>query len=153
MSSIMQRVHEEETRIWTPEGARNSNEMRAARLVEDYDPNLILARHTMTGDWCVWLKQPHGKVPRPVIGLGPELPDAETLLGRVRQADSRVRGDAILNEMREENDKLQKEQARVAEDATGQAAEAMAWAQTDIKGYSGRYANVKGHKRDFKERG
>lgn len=144
---IMQRVKETDTRIWTPSGS--DPEVVAARMVKDYDSNLELGRHTLTGDWCIWLMR-RGHDPVPVIGLGQHLPEPEALVERIKAADSRLHGDAMLRRMNDENEALQKEQARASEEAAGIAAEAYEWAARDIKGYSGRTANVKGRKRDQK---
>ena len=149
----IRRVRQEETRIWTPEGDVPLEVLRAQRVVQDYDENLTLGRHTLTGDWCIWLKQGPDKPPFPVIGLGPELPPTDTLWERLWRADTRIQGDRRLKEMRASNEALQKEQSRGAEEATGIAAEAYEWAQRDIKGYSGRTANVKGRKRNSKQEG
>lgn len=145
---IMQRVKEHDPRIWTPGGT--DPEVLAARMVNQYDANLELGRHTMTGDWCIWLKRGPNEAPYPVLGIGPNLPAPEVLVERLRAADSRVHGDAMLQRMNAQNEALRKEQAYEAEQASGIMAEALDWARTDIKGYSGRVANVKGHKRDFK---
>jgi hypothetical protein len=150
---LIRRVKEQETRIWTPEGNVGADIIRAKRAVEEYDENLTLGRHALTGDWCIWLKRGPDEPPYPVIGLGPDLPDASTLQGRLRAADTRIHGDSILTNMRKNNEALEKESKRAYDEATGIAAEAYEWAHRDIKGYSGRTANVKGHKRDFKQKG
>lgn len=149
---IMRRVKNEETRIWTPEGAVSLDIVRAKRAVEEYDTSLTLGKHTLTGDWCIWLKRGSGEEPYPVLGLGPELPDESTITERLRAADTRIHGDAILTRMRRENEALEAASKAKADDAVGTAAEAYEWATRDIKGYSGRTANVKGRKRDFKRK-
>lgn len=149
---IMQRVKQTETRIWTPEGQVPLDVVRAKRVIEEYDENLTLGRHALTGDWCIWLKQGPDKPPYPVIGLGPELPDESTIRERLFRADTRIHGDKILTDMRKKNEALEAEQRKASEDATGTAAEAYEWAARDIKGYSGRTANVKGRKRNFKQK-
>lgn len=148
---IMARVKESETRIWTPEGMVAADVIRAKREVESYDENLTLGRHALTGDWCIWLRQGPDKPPYPVLGIGRELPEPGVLQERLRAADTRIHGDDMLRRMNAENEQLRAAESREAEDATGQLAEALAWAQTDIKGYSGRVANVKGRKRDRKD--
>lgn len=143
---LMQRVKESDTRIWTPTGGP---ELQAAQAVKDYDPKLELGRHALTGDWVIWLMR-RGEDPIPVIGIGPVLPSPEALQARLRAADTRVHGDAMLRRMNEENEAWEREQAKAAEEASGIAAEAYEWAHRDIKGYSGRTANVKGRKRNKK---
>ena len=149
---IMRRVKGEETRIWTPEGDVGADVIRAKREVEEYDDALTLGRHTLTGDWCIWLKRGPDKPPYPVLGIGKELPAPGTLQARLRAADTRLHGDAMLRRMNAENEAQKAVQSRAAEEATGEMAEALAWAQTDIKGYSGRTANVKGRKRNTKRK-
>jgi len=154
--AVMGRVAEApEVRIWTPEGDIPADVVRVKAAIEQYDPNLTLGRHILTGDWVIWLKQGPDKPPRPVIALaqrGQPLPDAETVTARLRAADTRIHGDAILTRMRAENDALRQKESYEAEEATGTLAEALTWAHTDIKGYSGRTANVKGRKRDSKRK-
>jgi hypothetical protein len=147
---IMQRVKEHDPRIWTPGGGDPPEVVAAARMVREYDENLELGRHTMTGDWCIWLRRGADQAPYPVLGIGPNLPPADTLQERLRAADTRVHGDSILRDMRARNEAHEAAQERLVDEATGIAAEAYEWAQRDIKGYSGRTANVKGRKRDTK---
>lgn len=145
---IMDRVKNTETRIWTPEGMVGADVIRAKREVESYDENLTLGRHALTGDWCIWLKQGPNKPPYPVLGIGRELPEPGVLRERLRAADTRIHGDAMLRRMNAENEALGASERDKADDAAGTLAEALDWARTDIKGYSGRVANVKGRKRD-----
>lgn len=147
---IMERVKTTDARIWTPGGA--DPEALAARMVKDYDPNLELGRHTLTGDWCIWLMR-RGTDPYPVIGLGQTLPEPDALIERIKAADTRIHGDAALQRMNADNEAWERERRAEADEAAGVAAEAYEWAARDIKGYSGRTANVKGHKRDFKKKG
>ena len=148
---IMRRVKNEETRIWTPQGNVSTDVIRCVKAVEEYDPALVLGRHTMTGDWVIWLKRGPGEDPYPVIGIGKELPSPEALQERLRAADTRIHGDSILSDMRKRNAALEAAESRAADDAAGTAAEALEWAARDIKGYSGRTANVKGRKRDSRK--
>lgn len=146
---IMRRVKTYDPRIAFP--GQNDPEQVAARMIEEYDQNLALGRHTMTGDWCIWLIR-RDEAPYPVIGMGRVLPDPEVILERLKAADSRIHGDAILDRMHAENDAMRKEQESAAEEATNLAAEAMEWARRDMHGYSGRLRNVRGTKRNAKEK-
>lgn len=149
---IMERVKTTDTRIWTPEAGANREEQLAATLVKRYDDALELGRHTMTGDWCIWLMRGPDKPPYPVIGLGPVLPSPDTLIERLQAADTRLHGDAMLQRMNAENETVRAQERAASEEATAMAAEAYEWAARDIKGYSGRTANVKGRKRNMKEK-
>ena len=147
---VMQRVKDHDPRIWTPGGGDSPEVVAAARMVKACDPALELGRHTMTGDWCIWLLRGPSEPPYPVLGIGRELPSGEALVERIKAADTRVHGDAMLRRMNAHNEQLRRQQSRVADEATGEMAEALEWAHRDIKGYSGRTANVKGRKRDSK---
>lgn len=145
---IMNRVKNTDTRIWTPESDADQKTLAAKRAVESYNENLVLGRHLITGDWVIFIKQGPDKPPFPVIGIGPDLPDDPAdLTERLYRADTRIHGDRILTDMMKSNEAYMKEQRAAAEEATGMAAEAYEWASRDIKGYSGRLANVKGTKR------
>lgn len=150
---VMQRVKQSEARIWTPEGDVSADVIRAKRVIEQYDENLTLGRHLLTGDWCIFLKQGPDKPPYPVIGMGQELPTEFEIQDRLQRADTRIHGDKILTDMRKRNEAMEADGKRRAEEATGIAAEAYEWAHRDIKGYSGRTANVKGRKRNSKQKG
>jgi hypothetical protein len=146
---IMARVKgAERTAIWTPEAEAPLDVRSAQRAVTEYNENLTLGKHLLTGDWCIWIKQGPDKPPFPVIGLGPDLPTPEELTERLYKADTRIHGDRILTDMLKSNAAYEKEQRRTADEASGIAAEAYEWAGRDIKGYEGRLANVKGKRRD-----
>lgn len=150
---IMSRVKNEDPRFWTPTDDNAPMDVMAAqRAVQEYNENLTLGKHLLTGDWCIWIKQGPDKPPYPVIGIGPDLPTPEALQERLYKADTRIHGDRILTNMLKENEAWEKQQAYASEEATGLAAEAYEWAHRDIKGYSGRVANVRGTKRDSKPR-
>lgn len=149
---VMQRVKTSDTKIWTPEADAPPEVVAAKRAVETYNENLTLGKHLLTGDWCIWLKQGPDKPPYPVIGLGPQLPSPEVISDRLYRADTRIHGDKILTDMLKSNETYEREQRYASEQATSIAAEAYEWAHRDVKGYTGRVANVKGTKRDFKKR-
>lgn len=154
MSDIMARVKENPTKLWIPGAGDVPLDVIAVQnAIREHDDQLYLARHNITGDWCVYIQGHAGREPLPVIALasaGEPLPSAEEVRQRLYMADTRIHGSEILSRMHRKNEELKKQQAQPAEDATEAAAEAYAWAHKDIKGYSGRVANVKGTKRDFK---
>jgi hypothetical protein len=117
-----------ETRLWVPgHGVVEAGIGRASRVVEDYDERLMLARHEVTGDWCVFLKKgPFGE-PYPVIGLGRELPSNDEIHERLLAADTARRGEQILREMNAHNARLKAPIDDAADTATGIGAEALEW--------------------------
>jgi hypothetical protein len=128
MSDLIAVKQAPELRLWTPQGVVDPTTSRAKRVVEQYDERLMLARHEGTGDWCVWLKKgPFGGEPFPVVGLGKELPDPETLERRLMQADTARHRDKILRDMNANNERIRAAEREAADQASGIAAEALEW--------------------------
>lgn len=120
---------DENLKIWTPRGMVDPKLRAAQRVVEQYDPNLMLARHEGTGDWCVFLTEkasPFG-LPFPVIGLGPELPPPDEIEKRLMQADTARRGREILDQLERKNAAIKADREARMDDASGIAAEALEW--------------------------
>ena len=117
-----------ETRLWIPgHGLVEAGIARASKAVEQYDERLMLARHEVTGDWCVFLKKgPFGE-PFPVIGLGRDLPSPEQITERLQAADTARRGEKILREMNAHNARLKAPIDDAADTASGIGAEALEW--------------------------
>lgn len=111
-----------EVRLWVPGIGASDRRVRAvAKAVRDYDPDLRLARHELTGDWVVLI----GDAPMPVYGFGKELPDPASVEATLFQRDVRRRGKRILDELaaKAERDRLDSEY-RVSE-SNGELAEAL----------------------------
>jgi hypothetical protein len=117
-----------DTRLWIPgHGLVEAGIARASKIVEDYDEKLMLARHEVTGDWCVFLKKgPFGE-PFPVIGLGKELPSSQEITDKLLAADTSRRGDQILRDLNAHNERLREPKRSAADTASGIAAEALEW--------------------------
>jgi hypothetical protein len=153
MSSVMERVKNTEQRLFVPGRSDGADLSALQAAIKRHDEDLFLARHEKTGDWCIFIENmsalTQGK-PMPVIGLGRDLPSEDTIIERLRAADTRIHGSEILTGIAKNNEDAKAAKKRLADDATAAAAEAYEWAHRDIKGYSGRYANVKGRLRNGK---
>lgn len=155
MSEVMHRVKNTDTRLFIPGRSDGADLADLQAAIKQHDDDLFLARHELTGDWCIFIENMSAATagkPLPVIGLGRELPSKDTILMRLRDADTRLHGSDILRRIADNNAAVKALKKAAADEATGQAAEAYQWAHRDIKGYSGRTANVKGRKRNFKEK-
>ena len=117
-----------DTRLWVPgHGLVEASIARASKAVDEYDEALMLARHELTGDWCVFLKKgPFGE-PFPVVGLGRDLPGPQEIQRRLYHADAKRRGNEILDQINRHNDELQQPGRDSADTAEGIAAEAYEW--------------------------
>lgn len=113
------------SKIWVP----RSHEMREAvplqRALRAYDERLYFGRNEDHGDWCVFLKMPHGERDVPVLGFQDNIPTVEEMMKRVHAADTKRHGDAILVEMEKHNARLRAESRAKAEEAEGELAEVM----------------------------
>ena len=113
--------------LWTPQGLIGPEVREARKAIEDYDSNLSLGRHEKSGDWVVVLKRPDGdKVP--IFGLGPQLPGREQILEKLYKSDVRRHGGKIAEAIERAAEQRRREQASIADDQTGVAAEAFEWA-------------------------
>jgi hypothetical protein len=149
----MARVKGTDTRLFVPGRDDGADLASLQAAIKRHDEDLFLARHEKTGDWCIFIENmsalTQGK-PMPVIGLGRDLPSEDTVLARLHAADTRIHGSDILSGIAKNNEDVKAIKKRAADDATAAAAEAYEWAHRDIKGYSGRTANVKGRLRNVK---
>jgi hypothetical protein len=116
------------SQLWLPGQGFVPSYMRAAlRAVEEYDEDLTLGRHEPTGDWVVLLKRgPEGR-PFPVFGLGTELPAPEQIKKRLYDSDVRRNSARITSQIIRRQEERAREVRRQAEEASGHAAEALAW--------------------------
>lgn len=114
--------------LWTPQGLVGPEIREARQAVEDYDPNLSLGRHEITGDWVVLLKRPDSEAPVPIFGLGKELPSRERITEQLYKSDVRRRGGKIAEALERRQREAQREADRKASDAAEEAAEGFAWA-------------------------
>jgi len=116
------------SQLWLPgAGFVPQHILEATKAVEDYDANLSLGRHELTGDWVVLLKRPNGETV-PIFGLGPELPSREQITEKLYKSDVRRHGGKIAEAIERRSREAQRDQERKASDAAGEAAEGFAWA-------------------------
>jgi len=116
------------SQLWLPGHGLVPPHMRQAlNTVEEYDQDLTLGRHEQTGEWVVLLKRgPEGR-PFPVFGLGIELPAPEQIKKRLFESDVRRNSASIMAQIQRKRDLASKEHARIAGEASGHVAEALAW--------------------------
>lgn len=148
--TVMDRVkNAADTKLWIPGAGDVPLDVLAVQnAIREHDDQLYLARHELTGDWCIFIQGLSGRTPLPVIGLGRHLPSVDEVKQRLYRADTRIHGSRILSDMHKRNEAAEAEKHAKVDEAQEAAAEAYMWAHTDIKGYSGRTANIKGHRRD-----
>ena len=106
-------------KIWLPgQGVVDMAPMKVHRAVNAYDERLMFGRHE-NGDWCIFVKMPHGKNPLPVLGFGTELPTPEEAVRRADAANTRRHGQKVLDQImaddRRRRAKLDKESEELAE--------------------------------------
>ncbi len=106
-------------KIWLPgQGVVDMAPMKVHRAVSQYDERLMFGRHE-NGDWCIFVKMPHGKDPLPVLGFGTELPTPEEAVRRADAANTRRHGQKVLDQIMADDArrraKLDKESEELAE--------------------------------------
>ena len=106
-------------RIWLPgQGVVDMAPMKVHRAVSQYDERLMFGRHE-NGDWCIFVKMPHGKNPLPVLGFGTGLPTPEEAVRRADAANTRRHGQKVLDQIMADDArrraKLDKESEELAE--------------------------------------
>lgn len=116
--------------IWLPGVGLVPSYVRSAqKAVEEYDPDLRLARDEEANQWVVLLTNTpsefNGGRPHPVLGLGYELPAPEEIKRRLYMADTRRRGREIVRDLMRRQDERRAELRRETDDAAGEVAEAM----------------------------
>lgn len=122
---------EPSARIWLPgQGVVDLEPMRVHRAVSQYDERLMFGRHD-NGDWCIFVKMPHGEIPLPVLGFGRELPTPEEAVRRADAANTRRYGTQILERIKKEDEATRAAHARERE----RLAETYADIMKEAKGY------------------
>lgn len=104
-------------------GEMSWEEIRVDRAVREYDERLFFARNADTWDWCIYIKMPHGEPPYPVIGFGTEVPSVDSVMQRVRAADTMRHGWQIFDEIQKSQEDFKKQFRVRADDATEESAE------------------------------
>lgn len=107
-------------KLWIPGvGVTDLRVRKVARAVEQYDPELRLARHEIHGDWVVTM----GERGHPIFGFGRELPnpdDVEQILG---SRDIKRRGRKIMADLAREAERKRLDSQYRVEEQNGELAE------------------------------
>ena len=104
-------------------GNMSSKQFLIVSALKDYDEKLMFARNEETGDWCVYSRMPYPEPPYPVFGFGPELPDKNTVMDRVKSGDLRKNSDRIYREIIKSQEKYRADMEYKADQASGESTE------------------------------
>jgi len=116
-------------RIWLPgQGVVDMAPMKVHRAVSQYDERLMFGRHE-NGDWCIFVKMPHGKKPLPVLGFGRELPTPEEAVRRADAANTRRHGQKVLDQIMADDRRRRREVEKRSEQLAETYADIMIEAQ------------------------
>lgn len=88
------------------------SEYRIHRALQEYDDRLMFGRNERTGEWCAFVKMPHGQNPVAVLGFGSQLPSVEEALKRVQFADTRRYASEIQDQVTRANERLKEQKRR-----------------------------------------
>lgn len=93
-------------KIWLPgQGVVDLGPMKIHRALQAYDERLLFGRNEDNGDWCAFVKMPHGQAPVPVIGFGKELPTPEEAVRRCDAANTRRHNDQLLDLIKRDDER------------------------------------------------
>lgn len=114
--------------IHLPDGRRlNIGEAQAARIVEEYDPALVLGQ--LHGQWTVFVRNgPIEGNPFPVLGLGHELPSPDQIQRKLYQSDTQRHGGKIAERVDRINAEKQRDARRKGDEGAGETAAYFDWA-------------------------
>jgi hypothetical protein len=113
-------VPEAPVKLWLPGLGDADREVRAvARAVREYDQDLRLQRHELTGDWVVTL----GENSHPIYGFGRTLPDPRDVEHILGSRDVKRRGKKILDDLAREAERKRLDQQYRVEEHNGEMAE------------------------------
>lgn len=127
------------SRLYIP--GRGMVDLEAHRVdtaVREYDERLFFDEHPVNGQWCIFIKvgaelpyypdmlYMEGTNVIPILGFD-KIPHPEDALKRLYAADTVRHGEQILDDMNRRNEAAKKAAAKQADEATGEAAEAMEW--------------------------
>lgn len=116
------------------------SEYRVDKAVHEYDERLFFARNIQTGQYCIYMKMPHGEPDLPILGFD-DVPHPEDALKRLYHADTLRHGEKILDDMNRHNEKLREAARKQAEDGAEQVAEVVEWASRK-EGLTEKYTKV-----------
>jgi len=116
-------------KIYIPgRGELHLDEYRVHRAVQEYDERLMFGRNELTGDWCVFVKMPHGEAPVAVIGFGREIPDPAEAVRRADAANTRKHGSEILDASLRHNAAIRETFEEASAEGAEAVKEALDWA-------------------------
>ena len=115
-----------EHELWVPSHAGSKEQKKVEKALYEYDDKLVLTRHFYTNDWVVCITLDNGNL-YPVIGLGQSLPDPIAMREMLQKADTRRKGNRMLEEINKNNEAIRQKYRDKADQGAGQAAEALEW--------------------------
>ena len=131
-------------------GVHNIDAAAVNRAVEAHDERLRFGWNEKNGDWVVYIKMPpnfqaeyfiDGSPVYPILGFGKSIPAPGEAIARLNKADTRQRGNNVLDRMNKENEKLQAFNRSGDEAATQEAAERIEF-ETRKAGLTEKYAKI-----------
>lgn len=125
-AEVNRRNQEAETKVWIPgHGDVSRKQRQVMAVIDSYgDGRFMLAKHGVTGDWCVWLRiGPVNGEPYPVLGLGQELPGPHEALNLMVKYDLKIHGQRIIEEMHAHNEQLKRQEEAEWEEQKARTAE------------------------------
>lgn len=131
------------TNILVPgKGYVDLDAVRVQRAIQEYDERLHFGFNETNGDWVIYVIMERGsesslyviddKPAWPVIGFGETIPSPEEAITKLRASDTRIHGDKILKDMEKHNEGIKREHEDKADDAAGQMAEGLEWANRKL---------------------
>lgn len=110
-------------KLWLPGlGEVDPRVRRVVHAVRDYDADLKLARHEITGDWVVVLREDGF----PIFGFGQELPDPAEVRGILERRDVKRHGKKMMDALAREAARRRAEADYAVDQADEATAEIMA---------------------------
>ena len=83
--------------IYIPgQGRVDLDVVAADRAAREYDERLSFRRNEETGDYCIFIKMPHGQPDYPVLGFGQKVPDRDEIWKRLYETDGVRFGEEIM---------------------------------------------------------
>ena len=116
--------------IWTPPKHSDRRAHDASLAAKEYDARLGFGRNEETGQWVIFIRQGESEDSRggdlPILGFD-DIPSPDAVKKRLYESDAIRRGDEILDSINRHNDEINQTFADAADEATGEAAEALEW--------------------------
>jgi hypothetical protein len=110
-------------RLWLPGlGEVDPRVRRVVHAVRDYDPDLKLARHEVTGDWVVVLREDG----HPIFGFGRDLPSPDEVAAKLAKHDIKRHGKKIMDQLARATERQRLQDQYAVDEGDGATAEAMA---------------------------